>query len=536
MANIFNGFLRQFATGDTIKDYAHASRLFVTSNYERAPKYSWLFHVFFDLNPELSSVNQRNQIEAGLLVKSVDLPKFRVDTKTLNNYNRPSIVQSKVRYEDINITFHDDAANIVRKLWFDYYNYYYRDMDNNYGDATGSLNPIYLRNTKQTLGQRTLLNKFGYSPRKDSSISTQYIQAIRIYSLHQKRFSEYTLINPVITSYRHGTHQNGQDGTLENTMTISYETVLYAGGAARVARGFADLHYDKSPSPLTVAGGGTNTILGPGGVVNALDEIIRDGSGRSWGSAAFKAVRAYQTNKNIDFVNLAKGELIQGFTNGLRGASVGSALNQTYIPYRTETGPSFQSALPIQTTAGFGSVSSNGFNITSAAAGITGITSALKGNPGVSGVSNLSGIFTNSSQIVTGGGLNNILSVAKGPTNSIVGIASQPLPVNQFNSATQAANDKIKSIATSENIKTLQQQFGRSAAFLSTNLQNATTTFQTGTGTVVQQASSALSNTPWNKLQIPSTSEVSNKLGLQNLNATPNNNYTGQTSTNPISI
>jgi len=535
MANIFDGFLTQIATGDTIKDYAHASRLFVTSNYERAPKYTWLFHVFFDLNPELSSVNQRNQIEAGLLVKSTDLPKFRVDTKTFNNYNRPSIVQSKVRYEDINITFHDDAANIVRKLWFDYYNYYYRDMDNNYGDATGSLNPIYLRNTKQILGQRNLLNKFGYSPRKDSSISTQYIQAIRIYSLHQKRFSEYTLINPVITSYRHGTHQNGQDGTLENVMTISYETVLYASGAARVARGFADLHYDKSPSPLTVAGGGTNTILGPGGVVNALDEIIRDGSGRSWGSAAFKAVRAYQTNKNIDFVNLAKGELIQGFTNALRGGSVGSALNQTYIPYRTETGPSFQSALPTQTPAAFGSVSSNGFNITSGAARITGgVASALFGNPSIASSSNLSGIFTNSSQQVTGGGLNNILSVAKGPANSLIGTASQSLPT--LNSLTQSANDQIKSVATAENYKILQEQYGRSAAFLSTNLQNTATTFQTGTGTVVQQASNALGNTPWNNLQIPGTAEVSDKLGLKNLNAVTISNYTGQTSTNPIKL
>ena len=118
--SIFNGFLKQIARGDNVKDYQHASRLFVNNNYERSPKYTWLFHVYFDLNPELTTVNQRNQIEAGMLVKSADLPKFRVDTKTFNNYNRPSIAQSKIRYEDINITFHDDSANIVRLLWFDY--------------------------------------------------------------------------------------------------------------------------------------------------------------------------------------------------------------------------------------------------------------------------------------------------------------------------------------------------------------------------------------------------------------------------------
>jgi len=543
MASVFESLVTSFFTGDNLKDFQHASRLFVGNNYERSPKYTTLFHVYFDLNPELVNlnvINQRQQIESGMLVKSADLPKFRIDTKNLNNYNRPSIVQTKVRYEDINITFHDDSANIVRKLWFDYYNYYYRDMDNNYGDATGSLNPIYIRNTKQTLGQRTLLNKFGYSPRKDSNISTQYIQAIRIYSLHQKRFSEYTLINPTISAFRHGTHANGQDGTLENTMTVSYETVLYAGGSARVARGFADLHYDKLPSPLTVAGGGTNSILGPGGIVNALDSIIKDGGDRNWGSAAFKAVSAWQKNKNVDFVNLAKGELIQGFTNALRGGNVGSALNQTYIPYRgvnTANGTGFASALQTQTTAGFGSVASNGFNITAGASAITGgIASALSGNPMASLTSSIPGVATNSLGEVTGGSLNNVLNVAKGAGNNLVATTSQSLPTNSIFSLIQTATDKIKSAASADNFKVLQENFGTSAAFLSQNLQTIPTTFTTGTNNIVQQASNALANTPNASLQIPAGVDTASKLSLQNLTAAVSSALPGSVSTNPITI
>ena len=543
MASVFESLVTSFFTGDNLKDFQHASRLFVGNNYERSPKYTTLFHVYFDLNPELVNlnvINQRQQIESGMLVKSADLPKFRIDTKNLNNYNRPSIVQTKVRYEDINITFHDDSANIVRKLWFDYYNYYYRDMDNNYGDATGSLNPIYIRNTKQTLGQRTLLNKFGYSPRKDSNISTQYIQAIRIYSLHQKRFSEYTLINPTISAFRHGTHANGQDGTLENTMTVSYETVLYAGGSARVARGFADLHYDKLPSPLTVAGGGTNSILGPGGIVNALDSIIKDGGDRNWGSAAFKAVSAWQKNKNVDFVNLAKGELIQGFTNALRGGNVGSALNQTYIPYRgvnTSNGTGFESALQTQTTAGFGSVASNGFNITAGASAITGgIASALSGNPVASLTSSIPGVATNSLGQVTGGSLNNVLNVAKGAGNNLVATTSQSLPTNSIFSLIQTATDKIKSTASADNFKVLQENFGKSTAFLAQNLQTVPTTFTTGTNNIVQQASNALANTPNASLQIPAGVDTASKLSLENLTAAVSSALPGSVSTNPITI
>ena len=537
MPSIFDGFLKQIARGDNVKDYRHASRLFVDNNYERSPKYTWLFHVYFDLNPELTTVNQRNQLEAGMLVKAADLPKFRIETKTFNNYNRPSIAQSKVRYEDLNITFHDDSANIVRKLWFDYYNYYYRDMDNNYGDATGSLNPVYLRSNKHVTGQRNLYNKFGYTPRKHSVVSTQYINAIRIYSLHQKRFSEYTLINPVITSYRHGTHQNGQDGTMENVMTISYESVLYAGGTTRVARGFADLHYDRSPSPLTPAGGGTNSILGPGGIVNVLDEVITDGSGGSWGSAAFKLIRGFEKNKNVDLTNLAKGELTQAFTNVLRGGSFESALNQTYIPYRGAfTGPSFQSALNPRTLAASGSVSSNGFNLTAGAAAITGgFASALSGNPVSAPGADLSGVITNAQGAISGADLNKVVDLGKGASNQLIANSSNLIPPpNAFAQQIQQAQQGLRQVADSNAYKNLQQSIGKDAAFLQQNLQNSATTFQTGTNNIVQQASSALANTPYRDVQFPSGSEVASTLSLNNLNAPSAATYF-PTSTNPAS-
>ena len=537
MPNIFDNFLKQAITGDQIKDYKHASRLFVDNNYERSPKYTWLFHVYFDLNPELvdkNVVNQRNQIEIGMLVKSADLPKFRINTKTYNNYNRPSIAQSKVNYEDINITFHDDSANIVRKLWFDYYNYYYRDMDNNYGDATGALNPIYLRNYKQTLGQRKQLNNFGYTPRRNSNLSTQYIQAIRIYSLHQKRFSEYTLINPVITSYRHGTHQNGQDSTMENVMTISYETVLYAGGSARVARGFADLHYDKSPSPLTVAGGGTNTILGPGGIVNALDEIITDGSDRKWGSSAFKAVRAYERNKNVDFRNLASAELVQGFTNILRTGNLGSALNQTYIPYRgvgANNGTGFQSLLSTQGTAGAGSVNSNGFNITQGAQGISNISSGLVGNPNA--VSDISGVTTAAGGIISGTNINKVTNLNKGSNNQLTATSSNAIPTNPFASLIKSSNDRARSKAQANSQKDVQEVNNSSSAFFSSRTFNPqATSFKTGTNEIANSVGS-LTQTPARDSQFPASPEVSSSYTAINLSSPNVPSLDGKTSTNP---
>ena len=115
-------------TKPILRDYKHASQLYVADNFKLVPKFGFLFHVFFDINPEAASPDPSNPItqeEIGLLVKSIDLPKFSIDTKIHNAYNRPNIVQSKIKYDNISASFHDDSADIIRNFWFDYYNYYY---------------------------------------------------------------------------------------------------------------------------------------------------------------------------------------------------------------------------------------------------------------------------------------------------------------------------------------------------------------------------------------------------------------------------
>ena len=511
MPNLFSGFFTQLATGDQLRDYQHASRLFLSSNYAHHPKYSWLFHVFFDLNPEFSSLTNEEFITTGMLVKAADLPKFTFETKTYNNYNRPHIAQSKVRYDDINITFHDDSSNFVRKLWFDYFNFYYRDMDNDYGDATGSLNPVYLNSNKQKLGDRHLYNKFGYTPRSPSNISNQYIYAIRIYSLHNKRFSEYTLINPTIRNYRHGSHVNGQEGTLENVMTISYESILYASGKATLARGFADLNYDKSPSPLSVLGGGTNSILGPGGILNAADEIISDGANGQFGLAAFKSIRAFTKNKGLDFKNVAKTELTGLLRNVARGQN---PFINTFIPYRgSANNPGFQSAIAEVTATAPGSATSNGGNIVSRLPAINGgVASAISGAT-ISANSDISGALSDSSGKLVGGDINQIINVSKTSLGKLQADSSSLIPTNSFTAAIQTANDRLK-----------QEAVG---------LDNIIPTFASGTNNLVSSAS-ALAQTPLGSKQFSFTADLASKLANEKFTIPDIRTYTGGTSTNPI--
>lgn len=251
------------STDVTLKSYQHAKKIFVDGNYRLSPKYGFLFYVEFDFNPLITNVSNTSAQEMGMIVKSVSLPKFSIDTKIHNAYNRPNIVQNKIKYDPVNISFHDDQADNVRNFWYDYYSYFYRDPD--YSDVT--YNAPHKYQTRASLD-------WGYSPRAAPGWTTQaltgapqpyqYIQAIRIYSLYQGQFSEYQLVNPTITSFRHGDHSAAEtSGLLGHDMTVQFETVKYLNGYTTqdTAGGFIDLHYDTTPSPLGGVKSPPNNIM-----------------------------------------------------------------------------------------------------------------------------------------------------------------------------------------------------------------------------------------------------------------------------------
>lgn len=334
MADIFSdilkatgGILNQLTTGDILADRKHASKLFVADNFKLVPKFGFLYHVFFDLNQEVMRDDPRNPFpqripEIGMMVKGVQLPTFTLDAKRFNAYNRPNYVRGKVTYNPLTITFHDDSSDLIRNFWFDYFNYYYRDSD--YPEELYGV-PHKYNSTRPT-------NKWGYSPRNSSV--PRYINSIRIYSLSKQHFSEYVLINPVIKSFNHGEHQSGNNDIMSHTMTVEFETVLYYYGRVgpNITKGFADLHYDLSPSPLSVAGGGSRSIFGRGGVLEAADDILYDLARGNYGAAIFKAGRVLQNIRHMDLKKAAIGEVLQIGKDILRGNNPASSIFVPSIP------------------------------------------------------------------------------------------------------------------------------------------------------------------------------------------------------------
>ena len=333
MANFFNSFINQIANGDQIKDYQHAARTFIDGMYRLVPKYQSLFHVWIDIDTSVAATSQQELIEVGMLAKSVSLPKFSVQTKTLNAYNRKTVHQEKVNYDPVTIKFHDDSDDVVRKFWANYYRYYYRDSDHQL--------PMYNQPSKYNLRQA---QNWGFSPNSGAQ-AKNYISSIRIYSLHQKRFSSYILIRPTITAFQHGEHASGEYSLMEHTMTIAYEAVQYEQGTVSngTVTGFGQIHYDQNPSPLTSLGGGTRSILGPGGLVQGASDAVTNLSNGNYLGAALGGIRTLNNAGNTDLTGAAMAELTQNGRNLLRAQN---RLGSVIIPTRSSISDSLSRATP----------------------------------------------------------------------------------------------------------------------------------------------------------------------------------------------
>lgn len=274
MSNPFTNFLGGvgagiFGNSAQMKDYQHASRLYVKDTYARAPKLGFLYFVSFNLKPGVIKDKEwleKHSKNVGLLVKKIDLPKFTITTETLNQYNRKTVVQTKLNYGNVNIDFHDDNSDITTNLWKNYYKYYF--ADSNYGDSTGgklSKGQIPVAFTDTKYGSKD--NNYGLN----NNQSTQFFDTIDIYVMHQHKFTQVTLVNPIVTDWTHdGVSQDEGNKTLGSKMTVAYENVLYNQGIIKkgsAPENFAAIYYDNTPSPLSIGGNGTNTLFGDGGVI-----------------------------------------------------------------------------------------------------------------------------------------------------------------------------------------------------------------------------------------------------------------------------
>lgn len=319
-----------------VADFRHAARLFQDNEFRLAPKSKFNFHVVFDINTQaLKSLNftYRHRNEINMLVKKCDLPKFTIDNETLNQYNRKKVVQLKVNYTPVNITFHDDRLGVTRQLWENYFAYYYADP------TTAKSQSAYYRTAMAngSLSRRP----YGF----DNNSTIPFFNKITIYQMANKQYASYTLVNPVITAWNHDSLDYSASTTpAEQSMTLAYEAVYYDTGVvnsvANNPPGFGVDHYDTIPSPISLAGGGARALFGRTGVLAGIEAVagrIADGTAfNSTGDFISTAITAINTYNNARGLNRAsvRNEIYNATLNGVNavGRQGLSGIQNTSFP------------------------------------------------------------------------------------------------------------------------------------------------------------------------------------------------------------
>ena len=353
MPNAVKQFVKDVAGGffgnDYLRDYTHASKTFKPGFYANAPKFKFLFNVYFDINPQAFE-SPTSQANFGLLVKTVKLPSFMMDTHQMNQYNRKRIVQTKIKYDPVDITFHDDNNNLIASMWYRYYTYYYKDgtkpkvvFKGNRGGGSssqvtgggGNASPTLADYNSRTTYSPSITGNddWGYIgetgvPSSPNPVKIPFFKNITVFGFNQHNFLAYTLINPIITRFGHDTYDYADGGgIMANNMTLDYETVVYNQGEMDgnkpddIVTGFgSDANYDRRLSPIATPGSNSN-VLGPAGLIASAGGAIKDFAGGNVISALRTAGAAYNSAKNINLKATLSAELKQGIQNALQGST-----------------------------------------------------------------------------------------------------------------------------------------------------------------------------------------------------------------------
>ena len=186
----------------------------------------------------------------------------------------------------------------------------------------------------------------------------------------RKAYTTYTIVNPIITGWSHDSvDQADGQGTMTNSITVAYEAVYYSRGSVEAGangnpKGFGTPeHYDVTPSPNSLTGGGT---LGLGGIfgsaIDLYDYITKGGgSFNNPFAAGIAAANLVGNVRNLSSEGLrAQGLNILTQAIGNQAGIDVSGVSKTFFPKNGGSGGAADLAVATAAVAGLSAVSSYG--------------------------------------------------------------------------------------------------------------------------------------------------------------------------------
>lgn len=313
----YTPFFDNNSRAGTLADYAHADALYVRNNMRLSPKTKFLYHVVIDVNQSaIASLGNTvqsllNKREFNLLVETVDLPRFNVDIDEKNQYNRKKLVQTRIRYEPVQMIFHDDMAGLTTLLWEAYFRYYYQDPNYATKNTRGQPNTTVPQAYYHSMYKGEDANNYRYGMDNNRSNSTPFFNSISVYQLYSNNarpeHTAFTLINPMIANMSHDTMSQTENNFTKNTMRLNYEAVIYGRGRTAIDEpaGFADpAHYDLSVSIFNNNCNSIRDLFTVGGLVNGISSVWNDvRNGQTDSNTILAGIRILQNLQNVNAVN-----------------------------------------------------------------------------------------------------------------------------------------------------------------------------------------------------------------------------------------
>lgn len=216
------------------------------------PNPKFLFYVRFLRNIGGGVTYSQQQQSIGFVLKSIDRPTINLELESVNQYNKIRKVQTKMSYGDVNIVFHDTADLRARKLFEEYFAFYFNE---------GNIVSSGAWDQDQTNAEMiTGADGWGFriDPSRNPNMS-KFFSAIEILQFSQGAYITTQLINPYITSYDPDTlsYEEGQSTQTIN-MGITFEGLIQSTQYTAMNQSIADEtglsqadFYETEDGPLT---------------------------------------------------------------------------------------------------------------------------------------------------------------------------------------------------------------------------------------------------------------------------------------------
>jgi hypothetical protein len=225
MADTSRGGRRSDANGNQLMladSHTAATNYGLTGRvFANAPKSKFLFWMKF-LRPDNAGGSDWLR-KVGFEVKNIDRPRVEFETQVLNQYNRKRIVQTNHTFEPLQVKFHDTMDPALRRMFIEYYQYYYGDSKIYGAGSSGAT--VY----DIVTGEGFETGKWGFLPPLEDQNYGYFFSHISVYQFYNGYMERFDLINPKITSYNPDDFDYAAAAvTNEIQMSIAFEGIVYA--------------------------------------------------------------------------------------------------------------------------------------------------------------------------------------------------------------------------------------------------------------------------------------------------------------------